>query len=97
MRQKGPVMTAKATIINEIIVRAGSSYTAWRIGITNDLAERKTYWKETKKQNVNSWTEWTADSLADARAIEDHFINEKKMRGGVGGDLASSPVYVYIF
>jgi len=46
---------------------------------------------------MSSWHNWTADSLADAQEIENYFINEKGMKGGVGGDLsARKTVYVYI-
>jgi hypothetical protein len=92
-------MAAKATIKLEIEKRVSTtSYSAWRIGLTHDLADRKTYWRDTMKENVGSWTAWQADSLSDAQDLENHFINTKKMKGGTGGDLSSrKTVYVYIF
>ena len=54
----------------------------------HDLAERKGYWKDTEKENVTYWVNWTADSLSDAQDIERHFIN-KGMKGGTGGESAS--------
>jgi hypothetical protein len=90
-------MAAKKSIMDAIQTKVGSGYSAWRIGLTHDLAERKAYWKDTEKQSVTSWTNWTADSLSDAEDIERHFIN-KAMKGGTGGNLSSSKtVYVYIF
>jgi hypothetical protein len=92
-------MTAKSTIISGINTRVGSTnFSAWRIGLTHDLTERRAYWRDTKGQDVSSWSSWTADSLYDAQAIESHFINAKGMKGGTGGDLsARRTVYVYIF
>jgi hypothetical protein len=89
-------MSTKASIITAIDAKV-STYSYWRIGLTHDLAERKAYWKDTKKEDVKYWVAWEADSLSDAQDIEAHFIN-KGMKGGVGGDLSSwKTVYVYIF
>jgi hypothetical protein len=89
----------KDSIIQAINTRVGrSDFNAWRIGLTHDLGERKTYWKDTEHQDVFHWTQWTADSLADAQEIESCFSNGKGMKGGTGGDLSpSKTVYVYIF
>jgi hypothetical protein len=89
----------KDSIIQAINTRVGrSDFNAWRIGITHDLGERKTYWKDTEHQDVFHWTQWTADSLADAQEIEGYFVKVKGMTGGTGGDLSlSKTVYVYIF
>jgi hypothetical protein len=77
--------------------KAGSHYGLWRIGLTHDLAERKRYWKDTENLNVDYWSDWTADSLSDARDIESHFIN-KGTKGSTGGDLSiSKTVYIYVF
>lgn len=89
----------KQDIIAAIITRVGtSSYGSWRIGLTHDLTERKQHWKDTEKQDIQYWKDWTADSLADAHEIESYFINEKGMKGGTGGDLSpNKTVFVYIF
>lgn len=90
-------MATKATIMAEIQYRIGSNYSSWRIGLTHDLGERKTYWKDTKQQDIKHWKDWTAASLSDAQDIECHFIN-KGTQGGTGGDLSDrKTVYVYIF
>jgi len=90
-------MATKASIIAAIQSKVGSNYSLYRIGLTHDLAERKAYWKDTEKQTVTYWSDWTADSLPDAQDIERHFIN-KGMQGGTGGDLsANKTVYVYVF
>jgi hypothetical protein len=83
-----------------IIKRVGtSSFSAWRIGLTQDLDERKKYWKETEKEDIQYWTNWTADSLTIAQNVESYFINEKGMKGGTGGGglVAGATTYVYIF
>jgi hypothetical protein len=90
-------MTARATIISAINAKVGTSYSAWRIGLTHDPCERKTYWGQTSKLDVSHWNAWTADSLSDAQDIERHFIN-KGMKGGTGRDLDSRKLtYAYIF
>jgi hypothetical protein len=91
-------MASKGSIISAIDSRVGtSSYSSWRIGLTHDLATRKQHWKDTERENVTYWTNWTADSLSDAQDIEAHFIS-LGMKGGTGGDLSShKTVYVYIF
>jgi hypothetical protein len=90
-------MATKATIKAEIQSKIGANYAAWRIGLTHDLAGRKTYWKDTMGKDVSHWANWTADSLSDAQDIESHFINKGTV-GGTGGDLsANKTVYVYIF
>ena len=88
----------KADIISAIETKIGSSnYKIWRIGLTHDPDERKTYWSDTEKQNVAYWTQWPADSVSDAQDIEAEFIR-RGMKGGTGGDLLSHRlVYVYIF
>jgi len=89
----------KASIIRAIEDRVGTTpHSAWRIGLTHDLAERKKYWGESENQNVTSWTDWTADSLSDAQDIENFFIQKKGMKGGEGGKLPpNKTIYVYIF
>ena len=90
-------MTAKTTIIAAINAKVGTGYSAWRIGLTHDLADRKKFWGETEKQNVFHWSAWTADSLKDAQEIESFFIN-KGINGGTGGDLDSrKTTCVYVF
>ncbi|MGA9545354.1 MAG: hypothetical protein WBQ85_17390 [Candidatus Sulfotelmatobacter sp.] len=89
-------MATKASIIAAIQAKT-SSYSLYRIGLTHDLAERKTYWRDTEKENVKYWEDWKADSLSDAQDIERLFIN-KGMKGGTGGSLsANKTVYVYVF
>ena len=79
--------------INAIV----SKYSAWRIGLTHDLTERKAHWRDTEGLDIKYWKDWQADSLSDAQDIESQFIN-KGMDGGTGGDLsAKKTVYVYIF
>lgn len=91
-------MPTKSGIIAAINSKVrNTALSAWRIGLTHDLAERKKYWRDTENQAVSHWLAWEADSLSDAQAIESHFIN-KDMKGGAGGDLsAQKTVYVYIF
>jgi hypothetical protein len=75
----------------------GASHSFWHIGLTHDVAERKKYWKETEKKNVEHWSDWQAESLSEAETIEALFI-ERGMIGGTGGDLSRWKItYVYVF
>lgn len=82
----------------EARIKGVAGYPMWRIGLTHDPRERKAYWKDIENENVGCWTLWDANSLSDAQEIERHFIHDKGMKGGVGGDMShSSATYVYIF
>jgi len=86
----------RAAIIARVATM-GRSYSSWRIGLTHDPRERKTYW-DRQNENTDSWTHWRADSLADAQEIESYFINETGMKRGPGGDLLpNETVFVYAF
>lgn len=90
-------MAAKASVIAAIQVKVGSKHDIYRIGLTHDLDERKAYWKDTAKETVTYWSNWTADSLSDAQDIEAHFI-KKGMQGVTDGDLSAyKTVYVFVF
>tara|TARA_B100000678_G_C18074951_1_gene448272 strand:- start:353 stop:625 length:273 start_codon:yes stop_codon:yes gene_type:complete len=80
-------------IHNRVNQAPSPSYTAWRIGLTHDPEERRKSWHEPKY-----FTHWKADSLEEAQKVETYFINEKKMKGGTGGNLSPyKTTYVYIF
>jgi hypothetical protein len=88
-------MTAKSTIVSEIAKKCSFDYKIWRIGITNDLKERKEYW--TGQETTTYWSDWTADSSSDAKDVEGYFLNDKKMKGGTGGTITSLTKYIYVF
>jgi len=85
-------------IAQAIMVKIGNtSPTIWRVGLTHDLATRREQWR-VDGETVTHWSQWLADSLAVAEAVESHFINQLKMKGGTGGNLDSRrAVYVYVF
>jgi hypothetical protein len=91
-------MASKWAIMRAIRSKIGTTQcNIWRIGLTHDLAGRKSYWKDTEGQSITYWSAWETDSLSDAQDIEAHFIN-KGMQGGTGGDLSPrKTVYVYVF
>lgn len=87
----------KASIVNAIISHVESAktkdYSLWTIGITQNPIDRRE-----DHGNPAYWQSWEAVSLDDAQEIESHFINEKGMVGGTGGDLhLLLTTYVYIF
>jgi len=63
-------MATKASIFPAIQSKVGSNYSAHRIGVTHDLADRKTYLEGHLKKNVDYWKDWQADSLSDAQDID---------------------------
>ena len=90
-------MAGKQPIIMGIEQRVQSTqtpnYRAWRIGITHDVPHRYEEWGK-----PSYFLYWEADSLQDAQTIEAHFIHQKGMDGGTGGDLNVRKIaYVYIF
>ena len=89
-------MSTKASIKSAIESAVGTNYSSWRIGITDDGDTRKKQWKDAG-ENVDYWRCWQADSSQDARDLESYFINEKRMKGGTGGNLSSQTKYVNIF
>lgn len=89
-------MASAQAIADAIEARVKNSetvkYSIWRIGLTQNPAQRKKDW-----ENPKHWIQWKADSLADAEAVEAHFI-KRGMQGGTGGDLEDGvTTYVYIF
>ena len=94
-------MATKQSIVNAIVERVNNTknpnFTSWQIGLTHNPSERKTE-HENNDKTITYWKQWIADSLSDAEEIESYFINNKKMKGGTGGDLShNKTVYVYIF
>jgi len=69
------------------------NYGSWIIGITQRPNSRKG-----EHDNPARWQIWKANSLKAAQNTEDHFINNKGMKGGTGGDIEPGfKTYVYIF
>jgi hypothetical protein len=88
-------MATKEVIKKEIESHTGTSFSSWRIGITEDWEKRKKEWKDAG-QNVTYWYHWQAASSTDAKDIESYYLG-KNMKGGSGGQITSRTVYVYIF
>ena len=68
----------------------------WRIGITNDPVEAKKYW-EVRNESTAHWSEWQAESLMEARSIEQLFLDRGMKRGSAGVVAADGVTYVYVF
>jgi hypothetical protein len=93
-------MTTKREIMQAIKSRVEdveeSDYSSWRIGITHDPITRRQQ-HEAEGRPTKYWKCWKAESLSDARSIE-NFFKKKRMKGGVGGDMdARKTTFVYIF
>jgi hypothetical protein len=90
-------VTDKATITTEIETIVGGNFKIWRIGLTNDPLVHKRQLKDAQKQDVARWQQWRAASLADARDIEQTFV-QNGMRSGSSASVSDVfPTYVYIF
>ena len=88
-------MATKASIKTAIEGHTGTSFSAWRIGITEDWGKRKEEWKG-NGEDISHWHCWEAESSTDAKDLESYYL-DKKMKGGSGGQITSRTVYVYIF
>ena len=71
--------------IERVVIR----YSAWTIGITDDLERRKS-----EHGNPTIWHDWKADTETIARDVEKYFLDGGMKVGGGGGD---HPNFVYIF
>jgi len=87
----------KADITAAIETKVNGRHSIWTVGITQDPERRKSE-HEAEKESTTYWKQWEADSLSDAQDIERHFLNDKHMKGGTGGDMSSHrTTYVYVF
>ncbi len=87
-------------IIIEIDRRVSSEehkdYQYWTIGVTNDPERRKEEHRNAGKR-IYWWTHWRANSEAEARKLEQYFL-DKGMKGDTGGgNPRDKPDNVYIF
>ena len=81
-------------IASELAIKAAiekivSNYSLWTIGVTDNLARRRS-----EHGNSASWHQWDADTEEAARNVERYFL-DKGMKGS-GGGLGRAD-YVYIF
>lgn len=82
-------MASEKTIIRQIEKTVGLRYTDWRIGITDDPAQRKA-----ALGNPLNWLHWHADSNLAAQNVMSYFVQKGMKRSGVANKTAT---YVYIF
>ena len=80
-------------LIDYTVRESRSTYSDWRIGITNDPSGRYKRHQD-EGRDTRLWKQWEADSETDARSVEAYFIN-KGMKGGVDGDTNGNFVYVF--
>ena len=76
-------------IKNEIEGCIKGNYSAWTIGVTDDLERRKG-----EHNNPQYWHQWDAATESIARRIETYFL-DKGCKGAGGG--RGNANYVYIF
>jgi hypothetical protein len=82
-------MASEKTIIRQIEKTVGVSYSDWKIGITDDPAQRKA-----ALGNPLNWLHWQADSIQGAQNVFRYFVQKGMKRSGVANKTAT---YVYIF
>ena len=92
-------MATKATIIAGIEFKVGSSgsYSPWRIGLTNNIEERRRQLKFGEGRNTDRWAEWDANSLGEAEEIKSRFVEKGMTSLEDGNVLRFKTVYVFIF
>ncbi len=85
-------------IVNDIeayIQRNGGPYRAWYVGIAKD-ARSRLFSDHGVREHGGTWIYAQAASSADARAIEQYFIEQRGTDGGPGGgDATTDMVYAY--
>lgn len=82
-------MVSESAIKSAIEGIVGGGYSAWTIGVTDNLARRKS-----EHDNPKCWRQWDADTETAARNVEKYFL-DKGMKGSGGGGGGAD--YVYIF
>ena len=85
-------MVAKAGIVAAIDTMVKGTHKEWRIGVTNELADHDQFLAERPR-----WNSWQVDSLADAHAVETHFLDQGMEHAFGGAVSGSKAVYVYVF
>ena len=79
--------------IDSTVRASHSTYSDWRIGITDDpLGRRK--WHQDEGRYARLWRQWEADSESDARSVEAYFV-DKGMKSGVDWDTNGNFVYIF--
>jgi hypothetical protein len=90
-------MATKAEIIQAIaahVQSCGGSYSEWYCGIAADAQERLFNDHSVDSKN-GRWIYRQCANSADARAVEDYFV-QRGMKGGPGGgDSTTTYVYAY--
>ncbi len=69
----------------------------WRIGITNDPEGARRYWLEVRNESTRHWSQWQAESLSEAKAIERHFVEKGMKPGSTGGEVVDGASWIYVF
>jgi hypothetical protein len=79
--------------IDSAVRASRSTYSDWRIGITNDpLRSRKRH--QDDGRDTRLWKQWEADSESDARSVEAYFVG-KGMKNGADWDTKGNSVYIF--
>jgi hypothetical protein len=88
----------KSLIISAIEAKVATSpWDIWRIGITQDLEEQKVYWENSERQTLAYWSEWDANTLAEAQDVEAE-MTRRGMKGSPAVRIVQGKqVYVYVF
>lgn len=79
--------------IDYTVRESHSTYSDWRIGITDDPSGRRKRHQD-EGRDTQLWKQWEADSETDAKSVEAYFIG-KGMKGGVDGNTNGNFVYVF--
>ena len=83
------------TAINDKIRFKG--FSVWRIGVTQNPEECRRFWNSERKLCTSYWSDWQADSVPEAKEIEQSFTRRGMRDGSVGELSPHKPTYVYLF
>ena len=81
---------ASESVIKAAIEEKVTHYSAWTIGVTDDLIRRRN-----EHNNPSTWFQWDADTEQADRNVETYFL-DKGMKGAPGGGGRADYVYIFI-
>lgn len=90
-------MATKRHVLKSIDQKVRGIYSAWQIGVTQDLIKDRTYWD--RRSDVFNWSDWEMDSYKDAIDVEKYFTHEMHMKssGRITGLDPNKRTYVFVF
>lgn len=90
-------MATKRQVLKSIDQKVRGIYSAWQVGVTQDIIKDRRYWDQ--RTDAYNWSDWELDSLQDAIDVEKYFTIEMGMKssGRIIGLDPRKRTYVFVF